>query len=293
MEPNTNPTQPTNNLPPQPMMAPTPSPVTGYVPQVPVGMPSPQVAPQQQYQQMPTMPVMAPQQPSPQMPSAQPMMTYPTVPQNQPSSSKKKVLIIAAIIVVVIVVAAVTFLVFGKKSTTKSSTNSASTSSLITPPAADTTKPAAAPQKTEVTLNKTISITELGYSVQLIKIERNVPNSDNKDTTQETILIQLKGSNDTGKFYGGPDWPDFRIIADGGEEIHTEPSYTTKQLATANGDTAYDGSNIKKGQPATGLIAFVIPANAKKLTFRYKLASTKVIGGSGGTIAAKDYDLAL
>jgi hypothetical protein len=292
MDPNQNPLQPntivptentgaqtitpTIGLPPQPTDSIPPSP---QMPQQPIPpMPGPQVQPQPMYGQMPTTPQVNP---------------YSNLPQNTtPSSGKKKFIILGAVVVLVLVAATV-FLVFGKKSTTKSSTKTNASVTPTTPVAADTEKPATPAQKTETALSKSITVTELGYSVQLLKLVRNVPNAQNKDTSEETIFIQIKGSNDTGKFYGGPSWTDFKLIADGGSEISPEATYNTKQLATANSETPYDGSNIKKGQPATGILAFVVPAKTKNFTLRYKLAATKVIGGSGGTIPAKDYDVAL
>jgi hypothetical protein len=291
MDPNQNPLQPNTITPTENTIAPTMVPTADPTPQPTVSAPSLQM-PEQLAPQIPN-PQMQPQPIYGQMPTAPQINPYSNLPQNTaPNPSKKKIIILVAVVVLVLLAASV-FLVFGKKSSSKNSTKTTPTITPTTPITADTTKPTVAAQKSETSLNKTITVTELGYSVQLLKLVRNVPNAQIKDTSEETIFIQIKGSNDTGKFYGGPTWTDFKLIADGGSEISPEATYNTKQLTDANAETPYDGLTIKKGVPATGVIAFVIPAKTKTLVLRYKLAATKVIGGSGGTIPAKDYDVSL
>ena len=276
------------------------------VPPAPQNPAFPQMPPQPQ--NVPSMPMMGPQQP-PMMPTQPTMGGRGDMPP-KPSGpiSKKMIIIVGSVIGAVI--AALLIISLTRSSDKNNSattdknadnTRNVSTNDQTKKDTVDNTIPdnvqnTPATAKSESRLAVTIDEPNLGYQLKLNKLVRNAPDA-RADKTEETILIEVTGSNTGGKFYGAPSSFEFKILADGAAtEIPYVITYDTKQILTGLGLAFYDSTNVSvsKGiKSTTGYVAFRIPKGTKAATFRYKVKEQKISGANGGTIPAKNYDAKL
>ena len=142
--------------------------------------------------------------------------------------------------------------------------------------------------KQELAINKTVTATDLGYTVQVGKVILNAKNSS-QGTDDTTILVEVTSSNTGGKYYGGAASSDFRLVADSVEVIKST-TYDSKRISEENGVIAFDGyPSVNK--PVAGYIAFEIPAKTAKILFRYKVPLSKT--SDGKSIPAKNYDITI
>jgi hypothetical protein len=272
-----NPQQPQNNPVPQPEPI-----VTPLAPQ----------QPQNPYGQQPV-PVFSPQ---PLQPVAPVDNTFqppaPVTPQfggQKQASPKKKLIIIAAAVVALLMIAGgIIVAVSGKdddkKTVNTNTNNSEKKDNEATKDSTSTSTP------TEKKLDQTLTDPDVGYTIKVNRVIRNVPFNANASYASEGnvgVLIELTVTN-ASKLSGSIDAYDLELVTGTGA-TESDYSYYFTEYATSKGYTFLSDQSVKTGDTATVWVAYNIPKTAaSSLKLRYDRPETKVtvIGGDDYSIAA-------
>ncbi|MBP7807607.1 DUF4352 domain-containing protein [Candidatus Saccharibacteria bacterium] len=272
-------------------------------PPVPQPVPQPQ-APQpiQQPMPQPVMPIEEPVQPVMQPQPTVNAFTPPTdpLPAAKAKNSRKGLIISLAILLVVLVFSMSGGFFLLDRSDKKAAEQSAATDTALsttdelatdTTPTADTNN-AAATELSEKAINETITDEALGTTIKVNKVRRNVPfNADLSalDKSQTSFAVEVTVT--AGDKYGSTvSSSNFKLIT--GSKTTSESDIPFQDYVAKEKLAVFETPT--RGKSATGWLFFYVSKDqAEPASLRYARGEAKVIGGTGGSIPAKQADVAL
>lgn len=294
------PTQPVQPNPPTPSVDPNVIQPTTPVPGAEVPQPA---APQpiQQPMPQPVMPVQEPVQPfAPTQPTVN-AFTPPTDPvPTAKAKSSRKGLIISLVILLIVLIFSMSggFFLLNRSNDTSSDQSSVNDTALSTTDelATDTTPSAASSETTaelsEKAINETITDEALGTTIKVNKVRRNVPfNADLSALGKSQTSFAVEVTVTAGTKYGSTvSSSNFKLIT--GSKTTSESDIPFQDYVAKEKLTVFETPT--RGKSATGWLFFYVTNDqAKTASLRYTRAEAKIIGGSGGSIPAKQADVAL
>ncbi len=287
--------QPTQPTPPMPAQEVTQPPA----PQ-PVQPPAPQTIPQPMAQ--PVVPVQEPVQTvAPPQPTVN-AYTPPTdpMPAAQAKNSRKGLAISLAVLLVVLVFSmSGGFFLFDRSDKKAADQSTASDAALSTTDelATETTpsataSDAATTELSEKAINETITDEALGTTIKVNKVRRNVPfNADLSalDKSQTSFAVEVTVT--AGDKYGSTvSSSNFKLIT--GSKTTSESDIPFQDYVAKEKLAVFE--TPARGKSATGWLFFYVTNDqAKTASLRYTRGEAKVIGGTGGSIPAKQADVTL
>ncbi len=277
--------------------APVPAP---DVTQSPAPQPIQQFPPEQIPQ--PVMPVQDPLQPVVQPQPTVNAFTPPTgpVPAATAKNSRKGLIISLAILLIVLIFSmsgGFFLLDRSNKKAADQSTNNDMTISATDEFATDTTQGAssndtATAELSEKAINETITDESLGTTIKVNKVRRNVPfNADlstlNKSQTSFAVEVTVSAGDKYGSTVSSS---NFKLIS--GSKTTSESDIPFKDYVAKEKLVVLETPT--RGKSATGWLFFYVSKDqAEPASLRYTRGEAKVIGGTGGSIPAKQADVAL
>ncbi len=263
----------------------------------------------QPIQQSPPQPIPQPVMPvqEPVQPVAQPQPTVsafspPTDPTPAATAkSSRKGLIISLVILVIVLIFSMSGGFFlldrsDKKAADQSTTNDTALSA-TDELATDTTQSAASndsatAELSEKTINETITDEALGTTIKVNKVRRNVPfNADlsalNKSQTSFAVEVTVSAGDKYGSTVSSS---NFKLIT--GSKTTSESDIPFQDYVAKEKLVVLETPT--RGKSATGWLFFYVSKDqAEPASLRYARGEAKVIGGTGGSIPAKQADVSL